>query len=122
VASRQDACRDLDEAGEADKLLAGEIEVVEQRRSVAQIGRDTALGQVLRVAPEITALWERFQAAKQSVRDIAWELSAVGIHRLPKEFCWDGYLESNDTAGAGVKWQEAIARLLRDPDAPLPSE
>jgi hypothetical protein len=75
---------------------------------------------VLHLAAEVAALWGRFEAARQSVRDIAWMLSAVGIHRLPKVFRWDGIVEGRDP-GSGGPWAAAIAALETDPDAELPS-
>ena len=101
--------------------------LIEEERAAAQdielaVGwRDMALSAVLQASPEITALWDRFQAARQTVRDLAWCLSAVGIHRLPSSFRWDGLLEGIDR-GHGALWKAAIAALEQDADVTLPSE
>jgi hypothetical protein len=51
--------------------------------------------------------------------EISWQLAAVGIHRLPQAFRWDGLLEGVDR-GHGAPWRTAIAALETDPDAELP--
>jgi hypothetical protein len=101
-------------------LLTAEIELVEGRRSVAKIGRDAALRAVLLASSETAALWGRFQQARQKVRDLSWELSAVHIFLQPP-FHWDGRLEDRD-AGQGDAWKAAISALETDADAALPGE
>ena len=105
----------------ARALLEEERRAAEREIELAVGWRDMALSAVLQASPEITALWDRFQAARQTVRDLAWCLSAVGIHRLPSSFRWDGLLEGVDR-GHGAPWKAAIAALEQDPDAPLPNE
>jgi len=115
------AAQAAEAAARAWALLEEEQRVAEQAIELAVVRRDRALCEVLQASPEITALWDRFQAARQNVRDIAWCLSAVGIHRLPSSFRWDGLLEGVDR-GHGAPWKAAIAALEQDPDAPLPNE
>jgi hypothetical protein len=101
------------------KLLRDEIEVVENRRAVARIGRDTALTAVLRASPEIAELRDRVERARQELHDLTWILTAIGRSRLP--FHWDGVLSGPDR-GSGAPWKAALAALETDPDAPLPAE
>jgi hypothetical protein len=115
----EDAQRELDEATAADELLADEIKDVEGRRSVAQIGRDRALTEVLRTAPEIAELRERIDRARQQLHDSTWICAAIGMHRLPRIF-WDGVLWGRDR-GLGGPWKAAIAALEVDADAALPN-
>jgi hypothetical protein len=107
-------------ADRARVLVLAEERAAEQDIELAVVRRDVALSGVLRTAPELTALWDRYQAARQSVWDIAWTLSAVGVHRLPREFHWDGLVQGADR-GCGAVWKAAIAALETDPDAELPS-
>jgi hypothetical protein len=102
-------------------LLVEEERAAEQEIELAVGWRDMALIAVLQAASELAALWDRYQAARQNVRDIAWCLSAVGIHRLPLTCRWDGLVEGVDR-GHGTTWKEAIAALEQDADVSLPSE
>jgi chromosome segregation ATPase len=115
----EDSRRDLDEATATDKIFADEIAVVEQRRAVAQIRRERVLAEVVRAAPEVAALHDRVERARQALDDLGWILSAIGGHRLP--FHWNGSIAGRDT-GQGAPWKAALIALESDPDAELPSE
>jgi hypothetical protein len=105
---------------EADKLLRDEIQAVEQRREWARGARNDAVREVLRTSSETAALWQRFQNARQRVRDLSWELAAARIFIGPP-FHWDGRLEDRED-GRGDKWKSAIKALENDPGAVLPVE
>jgi hypothetical protein len=112
----EDAQRDLDEATAADGLLADEITQVEQRRSLAFHGRDTALAEVLRASPELEALCARIEQTRQQLYDFTWVLSAIGQRRLPRGV-WDGILWGRDT-GSGAPWKAALAAPKPMPTPP----
>jgi hypothetical protein len=112
--------RDLDQAITADKVLRDEIKLVEDRRSVAQIARDSAIDAVLRSAPEVAVLGDHYAAARQQMYDLTWVFSALGGQAaLPGNFFWDGILWGLDR-GAGRPWKAARAALEQDADAELP--
>jgi hypothetical protein len=100
-------------------LLADEIEIVEGRRAVARIGRDRALTEVLRTAPEIAELRDRVEQARQQLDNLSWTLSAIGLSRLP--FHWDGVLRGKDRGAGAAAWKSTLIALETDPDAPLPA-
>jgi hypothetical protein len=114
------ATRAVEDAGQARTLLMEEERAAEQAIEFARPGRNDAVREVLRSAPEIAVLWERFQQARQKVRDLSWMLSAIHVFLGPP-FHWDGRLEDRDT-GRGDKWKAAITALEADPDAELPGE
>jgi hypothetical protein len=73
-------------------MLVDDERAAEQTLELAVIRRNDAVREMLRMAPEVAALWGRFETAQQKVHELSWALSAVGIHRLPKQFHWDGLL------------------------------
>jgi hypothetical protein len=118
----EDTQRSLDEARSADRVLRDEIKLVEDRRSAAQIARDSALDAVLRSAPEVAALGDPYAAARQQMYDLTWVFSALGGQAaLPGNFFWDGVLWGSDR-GAGTPWRAARVALERDAAASLPGE
>ena len=115
-----DAQRDLDETAEADRLLADETRVIEQRRVIAFHGRNDALTAVLRAAPEVRALADSFVATREKLWAFSWIFAAVGRRALPDQV-WDGVLWGKNV-GQGDAWKAAIAALERDADAALPDD
>jgi hypothetical protein len=75
---------------------------------------------VLRTAPEVAEISNRFQAARQKFHDFGWVLSAIGGQNLP--FHWDGLIMGSDTGAEAAAWRVAISRLETDASAELPSE
>jgi hypothetical protein len=115
------AQRDLDEALAADRLLADEIKVVEDRRDVAQIARARAVDEVVKSSAEVRTFCARVEQTRQQLHDFSWTCSAIGLGRLPPGFHWDGTRWGLNN-GAGTPWQTAIAALKENPDIELPSE
>jgi hypothetical protein len=83
--------RDLDEARTADRLLADEIKIVEERREVAQHARDHAVAEVVKSSAEVAELCAKIEQTRQQLNDFNWVLSAIGLLRLPQGFTGTGF-------------------------------
>jgi hypothetical protein len=118
-AAVEGAQRELDETTAADRLLADEIKVVEERREVAQHARDHAVAEVVKSSAEVVALCDAIALTRQQLHDYAWVLSAISLGRLPPGFFWDGIVHGHDSGG-GKLWRAAISALETDPDTVLP--
>jgi hypothetical protein len=115
------AQRDLDETTAADRLLADEIKVVEERREVAYLARERAVDEVVKSSAEVRTFCARVERTRQQLHDFSWTCSAIGLGRLPPGFHWDGTRWGLD-GGAGASWRTAIEQLAIDADAMLPNE
>jgi hypothetical protein len=115
------AQRDLDEASAADRVLADEIKVVEERREVAYLVRERAIDAVVQNSAEVRTFCARVEQTRQQLHDFSWTCSAIGLGRLPPGFHWDG-TRSGPNNSAGASWRTAIEQLAIDADAMLPNE
>jgi hypothetical protein len=114
------AQRSLAEAVTADRLLADEMRIVEDRCATARLARDSAVDAVVRASPEIAVLCARIEQRRQELYDYTWTISgAGGAAVLPPGHFWDGVLWGVDR-GCGAVWKAARAALEQDADAELP--
>jgi DNA repair exonuclease SbcCD ATPase subunit len=106
-------CTGLDEREREARV---EVSRAEQLRS-------EAFGAVLRAAPEVAALGERFMASRREMerlRQVCLQLGLYLPHRIGADYY--GMLDHAELAPNEIKaaWDNALSRLREDPDAELP--
>jgi chromosome segregation ATPase len=123
-AALQDCEDSLEAAVSAGSVLAGSTEEAERELANAERGVDSAVEGVVKASAEIRALVARLKPAYIELTDVRNALRAMQS-RLPDDLKIWGVVDvpsiKLDELKLAPTWRAALAALVKDADAPLPT-